>query len=67
MLKLQVNGEPRELDQPCPLTEALTAWGHQGRRFAVAIDGEFVPRGRYDQVTLRGGESIEVLSPMQGG
>lgn len=67
MLTLHVNGEPRELSQSCPLSEALGQWGHNGRIFAVAIDGEFVPRTAYDRVRLQGGERIEVLSPMQGG
>lgn len=34
---------------------------------ACALDGDFVPRGQYDAVTITEGSKVEVLSPMQGG
>ncbi|SEN40824.1 sulfur carrier protein [Paracoccus alcaliphilus] len=34
---------------------------------ATALDGDFVPRDRRGDTSLRDGARIEVLSPMQGG
>ena len=66
-MRLTVNGEAVELEGPCILEEALLELGHEGRHFAVAVDGNFVPRGRYASLCLQGGEQVEVLKPMQGG
>ncbi|CAM2008013.1 sulfur carrier protein ThiS [Acanthopleuribacter pedis] len=67
MIELTLNGEAGQLAKPMRLDEFLADRGFHGRGFAVALDGDFVPRSRYADVTLRGGESLEVLSPMQGG
>jgi sulfur carrier protein len=67
MLQLTVNGLPHTLEAPCPLAEALPHLGFSGSFFAVAINGDFVPKSRYGSVSLLGGEALEVLSPMQGG
>lgn len=67
MIELKLNGEASRLTQPTRLDAFLVEKGFQGRGFAVALDGDFIPRSRYPEVTLRGGESLEVLSPMQGG
>ncbi|TGN07093.1 sulfur carrier protein ThiS [Leptospira ilyithenensis] len=34
---------------------------------ASAMDGEFVPRSRYNNTLLREAAKLEILSPMQGG
>ncbi len=67
MLKVRLNGNLVELQQTCTLAEALDSWGKTGKHFAVAINGDFVPRNNYESVALTGGEDLEVLSPMQGG
>jgi sulfur carrier protein len=67
MQRLTLNGESIELQTPCSLADALTRWGRTEGRFAVAVDGRFVPKSQYDHLQLAGGESIELLAPMQGG
>jgi thiamine biosynthesis protein ThiS len=34
---------------------------------AVAVDGEVVPRGRWDDIELRSGQRVEILQAVQGG
>jgi len=67
MLKVKLNGEPVQLKEACMLAQALDLWGHHGRHFAVAVNGDFIPRHQYEDFPLKGGEELEVLSPMQGG
>ena len=67
MPRLLVNGKTVAFEEPCTLEQALRTLGHRGRTFAVAVDGAFVSRDRYATFRLDGGESLEVLSPMQGG
>jgi len=66
MVNVVVNGEPKALRSEA-LPDALRELGYTGKHFAVAIDGVFVPRGRYDEVRLRDGVRLEALSPIQGG
>jgi sulfur carrier protein len=37
------------------------------RGIAVAVDGEVVPRARWNTVAVRDGARVEVLTAMQGG
>jgi len=37
------------------------------RGVAVAVDGEVVPRGRWESLTLGEDSRVEVLTAMQGG
>ena len=37
------------------------------RGVAVAVDGEVIPRARWEDVRLSEGARVEVLSAMQGG
>lgn len=67
MLEVRLNGKAIPLNGPCMLSQALESWGHRGRHFAVAVNGDFIPRGKYESYPLKGGEDLEVLSPMQGG
>jgi len=67
MLELTVNGETAQLEGPINLAEALPIWGYDQPYFAVAVNGEFVPRRQYPQVQLNGGEKLEILTPRQGG
>ena len=67
MLTLKLNGQEQPLDQSRPLPQALADWGYQGKIFAVAVNGTFVPRSRYADTMLKPGDSVEVVAPMSGG
>ena len=64
-----LNGEPRELADHARVRDAVVAIGApaEGRGVAVALDGEVVPRGRWDAVTLEDGQRVEVVQAVQGG
>lgn len=64
-----LNGEPRELPPGASLALAVEAAGAPpGRRgIAVAVDGEVVPRDRWDDVELADGQRVEVIQAVQGG
>ena len=66
---IELNGERRELPAGASLAEAVaaTAAGRDRRGLAVAVDGEVVPRGRWDETVLRDGQRVEVLAAIQGG
>jgi sulfur carrier protein len=64
-----VNGQNRKLPVGVTVADVVRELaGDEGARgVAVAVDGEVVPRGRWDDVALAGGERIEVVRAVQGG
>jgi thiazole synthase len=78
-VKIELNGEPRELPEAATLVEAVREAAGAGRSagrgadsaelrgVAVALDGEVVPRGEWERTPLREGQSVEVLAAIQGG
>lgn len=35
--------------------------------FAIAINGEFIPRSQYDCTPLNNGDELDIVSPVGGG
>jgi sulfur carrier protein len=64
-----LNGERQELTDGATVRAAVVATGapSEGRGVAVALDGEVVPRKRWDDVPLREGQRVEVVQAVQGG
>jgi sulfur carrier protein len=69
MLMLSINNETRSFAEPIVLQELLHEWQNQNpdAAFAVAINGEFVPRSQYQFQLLQNGDSIDIVSPVGGG
>ena len=67
MLKLTLNGELKELPEIMSLEKAIIHWQPDAEKFAVAVNGEFVPRGNYADTLLQADDQVELLSPIVGG
>ncbi|WP_353181583.1 sulfur carrier protein ThiS [Bosea sp. (in: a-proteobacteria)] len=65
-MTLLLNGAPQEIAART-LAAALAELGYAGRIVATAVNGDFVPARRRAEVTLKDGDRIEVVAPMQGG
>ncbi|MEE4346283.1 MAG: sulfur carrier protein ThiS [Paracoccaceae bacterium] len=65
-MRIEVNGEARDLTATT-LAQALIDLGWGEAKVATALNGEFVPAAARATQTLRDGDRIEVLAPMQGG
>jgi sulfur carrier protein len=63
---LMINGVQRDLDV-ATLDELLAHVAGNTRGSAAAVDGEVVPRGLWLEFALREGQSIEILTAVQGG
>jgi len=67
MIRLQVNGEPRELAAR-NVAEALAALDlPPGRGLAVALNGALVTRARWDATPLASGDRLEIVRAVSGG
>jgi sulfur carrier protein len=64
-MKLNYNGNIVEVET----SSVLALLEKQGAKapYAVAINGQFVPRSQLVTFTLNEGDQIDVMSPIQGG
>jgi thiazole synthase len=68
-MKIELNGKSHELPQGATLADAVRESGAaaEARGIAVALDGEVVPRGKWDLTSMGEGHKVEVLAAIQGG
>jgi sulfur carrier protein len=68
-MTVMLNGEPREVPDGATVSDVLAGIGPglDRRGTAVVVNGEVVPRTRWDAVALSDGDRVEVLGAMQGG
>jgi sulfur carrier protein len=64
---IHVNGDPSELAPGTTVAQLLTEIEAPDRGVAVAIDGEVVPRGRWDATPIADEARVEVVMAVQGG
>jgi len=66
-MKVLVNGEPADLADDETVHGIVIALGRGHRGIAVAVNGEVVPRSRWEATRLRDDDRVEVLTAAQGG
>ena len=69
-MKVFVNGVETALDDPISVSQLLAELhgaDSTTRGIAVALNGEVVTRGRWDEATLSEGDRLEVLRAVGGG
>ena len=67
LLRIRLNGDPLTLPAPCTLGDLLAAQSLEGRRVAVEVNGEIVPRGRHPGHALADGDVVEIVHALGGG
>ncbi len=67
-MQLTVNGTPHQFDSPpATVAELVFALNLAGKRIAVEINGEIVPKSRHEQTPLSAGDKIEIVAAVGGG
>jgi sulfur carrier protein len=66
-MNLTVNGEPLEVPDGRTLAELVGSRVRSTTGLAAAVDGAVVPRSAWPTVVLRTGQSVELLTAVQGG
>lgn len=61
-----LNGVETEV-RAASLDRLIEELGYGGARVATALNGDFVPKARRAAVTVREGDRLEILAPLQGG
>ena len=66
-MRVLVNGEVREVPEGTTVAALLDRMDLGGRRLAVELNQEIVPRSAYAQTVLHGEDRIEVVHAVGGG
>jgi len=66
-MEILVNGEPREVPEALTVAELIERMGLEGRRLAVEVNREIVPRSEHAARRLRPGDRVEIVHAIGGG
>jgi sulfur carrier protein len=65
-MSVRVNGQMQSLPEPPTLAALLVALAPP-TPFAVACNGEFIPRANYTGLEIQPGDRIDIVHPAAGG
>jgi sulfur carrier protein len=65
-MRVTVNGEQREISSG-NVDALLGELEYEGTHFAIAVNYDVVPKGRWAETRLNAGDEIEIITPRQGG
>lgn len=66
-MDIRLNGEHLTIDAGSTIAALLEQQGLAGRRVAVEINGEIVPRGRHETHQIAEGDVVEIVHALGGG
>jgi sulfur carrier protein len=68
MRAVTVNGQLHPLPtSPTTVADLLRDLAFQGKRIAVELNGDIVPRSRYAETVLAPGDKLEIVAAVGGG
>jgi sulfur carrier protein len=62
-----VNGEARTVDDGARVDDLVAVVTARAGGIAVAVNGDVIPRSVWPDLSLRDGDTVEVLTAVQGG
>ena len=67
-MQLTINGTPRTFDRPVrTVADLVHELALAGKRIAVERNGVIVPRSRYADTPVAGGDTLEIVGAVGGG
>lgn len=66
-IQIRLNGEPHSLSSGLTAADLIAQLGLSGRRIAVEINEEIVPRSQHADTHLADGDHVEVVHAIGGG
>jgi sulfur carrier protein len=67
VIQLSVNGQIQRVEPGVDLARLLEKLELSGKRVAVEMNGEIVPRSRYADTRLTEGDALEIVVAVGGG
>lgn len=66
-MEIQVNGEIRKVPPGTSVAALLEDLSLTGRRIAVEVNQDIIPRSRHDEYRLNDGDRVEIIHAIGGG
>ena len=66
-IKVTVNGSPREFSAALTFDQFLDELSLSGKRLAIELNGEIVPRSRYGDTAVDARDRLEIVGAVGGG
>jgi len=66
-MNIIVNGESQSLQSDASLGQLLVMLGLDGKRIAVEVNRDIVPRSDYESFKLSDNDTIEIVNAIGGG
>ena len=66
-MEVELNGEPRQLPPGTTAAGLVELLELAGKRLAMEVNGEIVPRSTFSRHTLRDGDQVEIVKAVGGG
>ena len=66
-IPIRLNGQPREIPAPWRVADLVTDLGYAGKRVAVEVNGQIVPKSHYAHTPLVGQDRVEIVVAVGGG
>lgn len=67
MLKITINGESRQFPETLSVAGLIDALAYTGKRIAVELNGEIVPKSQHATTQLATGDQLEIVVAVGGG
>lgn len=67
MLELKINGELRQFPEPLSVAGLIDQLAYTGKRIAVELNGEIVPKSQHATTQLASGDQLEIVVAVGGG
>ena len=66
-MEITVNGEPRSVPDGTTAAGLIAALDLTGKRLAMEVNGEIVPKSRHASHDLTAGDRVEIVHAVGGG
>lgn len=67
MMRIELNGATFEVAEHTTMAELIELRRLTGRRLAVEVNAELLPRGRFADYRLAPGDRVEIIHAVGGG
>ena len=66
-MEITVNGESTDIAQECTAEKLIETLGLTGKRIAMEVNQEIVPRSTFTSHTFSAGDKVEIVHAVGGG
>lgn len=66
-MQIIVNGDPLQVAAPFTAKDLVNKMGLTGRRIAMEVNRDILPRSHYDHHQFQDGDQVEIVNAIGGG